>query len=199
MGEDVEVPQYEIHDRVQLDPATTALVVIDMQNDFVKEGGSLQVPDAQGTIATIQGLIEQARDSGARVVYSQDTHGEDDPEFAIWPEHAREGTWGWEIVEELAPLEDEVVLRKPRYDAFYRTDLEELLEEWDTRTLVICGTVANICVHYTAASAALRWYDVVIPRDATSALERFDLESSLRQTAFLFAGRVTDAAGIELG
>jgi len=199
MGEDVEVPQYEIHDRVQLDPATTALVVIDMQNDFVKEGGSLQVPDAQGTIATIQGLIEQARDSGARVVYSQDTHGEDDPEFAIWPEHAREGTWGWEIVQELAPREGEVVLRKPRYDAFYRTDLEELLEEWDTRTLVICGTVANICVHYTAASAALRWYDVVIPRDATSALERFDLESSLRQTAFLFAGRVTDAAGIELG
>jgi len=199
MGEDVEVPQYEIHDRVQLDPATTALVVIDMQNDFVKEGGSLQVPDAQGTIATIQGLIEQARDSGARVVYSQDTHGEDDPEFAIWPEHAREGTWGWEIVQELAPREGEVVLRKPRYDAFYRTDLEELLEEWNTRTLVICGTVANICVHYTAASAALRWYDVVIPRDATSALERFDLESSLRQTAFLFAGRVTDAAGIELG
>jgi len=199
MGEDVEVPQYEIHERVQLDPATTALVVIDMQNDFVKEGGSLQVPDAQGTIATIQGLLEQARGSGARVVFSQDTHGEDDPEFAIWPEHAREGTWGWEIVQELAPLEDEVVLRKPRYDAFYRTDLEELLEEWGTRTLVICGTVANICVHYTAASAALRWYDVVIPRDATSALERFDLESSLRQTAFLFAGRVTDAAGIELG
>ncbi len=199
MGEDVEVPQYEIHDRVQLDPATTALVVIDMQNDFVKEGGSLQVPDAQGTIATIQGLIEQARDSGARVVYSQDTHGEGDPEFDIWPEHAREGTWGWEIVQELAPREGEVVLRKPRYDAFYRTDLEELLEEWDTRTLVICGTVANICVHYTAASAALRWYDVVIPRDATSALERFDLESSLRQTAFLFAGRVTDAAGIEMG
>jgi len=199
MGEDVEVPQYEIHDRVQLDPATTALVVIDMQNDFVKEGGSLQVPDARSTIPVIQRLLEQARGSGARVVFSQDTHGEDDPEFAIWPEHAREGTWGWEIVEELAPLKDEVVLRKPRYDAFYRTDLEELLEEWGTRTLVICGTVANICVHYTAASAALRWYDVVIPRDATSALERFDLESSLRQTAFLFAGRVTDAAGIELG
>jgi len=199
MGEDVEVPQYEIHDRVQLDPATTALVVIDMQNDFVKEGGSLQVPDARSTIPVIQRLLEQARGSGARVVFSQDTHGEDDPEFAIWPEHAREGTWGWEIVQELAPREGEVVLRKPRYDAFYRTDLEELLEEWDTRTLVICGTVANICVHYTAASAALRWYDVVIPRDATSALERFDLESSLRQTAFLFAGRVTDAAGIEMG
>jgi nicotinamidase-related amidase len=62
---------------------------------------------------------------------------------------------------------------------------------WDVDTLVICGTVANICVHYTAASAALRWYKVVIPKDAVSALERFDLESSLRQTAFLFAGIIT--------
>ena len=198
MGEHVEVPDYEVHDRVQLDPATTALVVIDMQNDFVKEGGSLQVPDAQGTIATIQGLIEQARDSGARVVYSQDTHGQGDPEFDIWPEHAREGTWGWQIVDELTPGEGETVIGKPRYDAFYETDFEERLVEWGTRTLVICGTVANICVHYTAASAAIRWYDVVIPRDATSALEPFDLESSLRQTAFLFAGVVTDSANIEL-
>ena len=63
---------------------------------------------------------------------------------------------------------------------------------------MICGTVANICVHYTAASAALRWYDVVIPRDAISALDPFDLESSLRQTVFLFAGRVTTAAGVRV-
>jgi len=198
MGERVEVPEYELRDRVQLDPATTAVVVIDMQNDFVKAGGSLQVPDAQGTIKAIQGLIERARESGARVVYSQDTHGEGDPEFDIWPEHAREGTWGWQIVDELTPAPGETVIRKPRYDAFYATDLEQRLEEWGTRTLVICGTVANICVHYTAASAAIRWYGVVIPRDATSALEPFDLQASLRQTAFLFAGVITDSAGIEL-
>jgi isochorismate hydrolase len=67
---------------------------------------------------------------------------------------------------------------------------------WGVDTLVICGTVANICVHYTAASAALRWYNVVIPRDAISALDPFDLESPLRQTDFLFAGRVTTAAAI---
>jgi nicotinamidase-related amidase len=63
-------------------------------------------------------------------------------------------------------------------------------------TVIVCGTLANICVHYTAASAALRWYDVVIPHDAVSALDPFDLESSLRQTAFLFAGRITSAAGV---
>jgi nicotinamidase-related amidase len=71
-----------------------------------------------------------------------------------------------------------------------------VLRLWGVDTLVICGTVANICVHYTAASAALRWYDAVIPRDAISALDPFDLESSLRQTVFLFAGRVTTVAGV---
>jgi nicotinamidase-related amidase len=58
--------------------------------------------------------------------------------------------------------------------------------------------VANICVHYTAASAALRWYHVVIPRDAVSALDPFDLESSLRQTDFVFAGRITTAPAIRV-
>jgi nicotinamidase-related amidase len=90
------------------------------------------------------------------------------------------------------------VLRKPRYDAFYGTPLDHLLRMWGVTTLVICGTVANICVHYTAASAALRWYDVVIPRDAVSALEPFDLAASLRQTAGLFAGLVTTADGVQL-
>jgi nicotinamidase-related amidase len=63
--------------------------------------------------------------------------------------------------------------------------------------LIVCGTVANICVHYTAASAALRWYDVIVPKDATSALVPFDLEASLRQTAFLFAGRITESRRIK--
>ena len=192
----VEVPEYEVHESVELDPSSTAVIVVDMQNDFVSEGGALLVPDAQATIPAIHALLSHARESGMQVVYSQDTHGEGDPEWEIWPEHAREGSWGWEIVADLAPRAQETVIRKVRYDAFYATHLDHFLRLWGTRTLVVCGTVANICVHYTAASAALRWYDVVIPRDAVSALDPFDLESSLRQTAFLFAGRITDVAGL---
>ena len=115
----------------------------------------------------------------------------------MWPEHVREDSWGWRIVDELAPQEGELVIRKVRYDAFYGTHLDHLLRLWGVDTLIICGTVANICVHYTAASAALRWYDVIIPKDATSALFPFDLESSLRQTAFLFAGRITESGNIK--
>ena len=199
MNRSIELPVYAVQEDVRVDPGRTALVVVDMQNDFVREGGGLLVPDAEATIPAIRVLLELARASGVRVVYSQDTHRDGDPEWRIWPEHAREGSWGWEIVDELAPAPDDVVLRKPRYDAFHGTPLDHLLRLWGVDTLVMCGTVANICVHYTAASAALRWYEVVIPRDAISALDPFDLESSLRQTAFVLAGRITTAAALIFG
>lgn len=198
MARSVEVPEYEVHGEVRLDPQKTALIVVDMQNDFVKEGGSLLVPDAEGTIPAINTLLDLARENHMKVVFTQDSHSEGDPEWDIWPEHAREGTWGWQIVDELSPREDETVIRKVRYDAFYGTHLDHFLRLRNVDTLIICGTVANICVHYTAASAALRWYGVVIPKDATSALDPFDLEASLRQASFLFSGRITTSGGIKL-
>jgi nicotinamidase-related amidase len=191
-----EVPQYAVQDQVCVDPNRTALLVIDMQNDLVKPGGSLVVPEAEATVPPIRGLLELARASRMRVVYSQDTHRQGDPEWDVWPEHCRDGSWGWEIVADLAPGSDDTVVRKVRHDTFYGTPLDHLLRLWGIDTLVICGTVANIGVQYAAASAALRGYAVVIPRDAISALEPFDLEASLRQTAFVFAGRVTTAAGV---
>ncbi len=194
----VEVPEYAVHDEVCIDPARAALVVVDMQNDFVKQGGSLLVPDAEATVAAIARLLELARASGMRVVYSQDTHHMGDPEWEIWPEHCREGSWGWEIVAELAPGPEDTVVRKIRDDPFYGTPLDHLLRVWGVDTLVICGAVANIGVQYTAASAALRRYGVVIPCDAISALEPFDREASLRQTAFVFSGRLTMADGVRV-
>jgi nicotinamidase-related amidase len=194
----VEVPDYAVQDEVWVDPGRTALVVIGMQNDLVKRGGSLLIPDAEATIPAIKGLLDLARASRMHVVFSQDSHREGDPEWELWPEHCREGTWGWEIVAELAPLADETVLRTVRYDAFYGTPLDHLLRRWRANTLVICGTVANMSVQQTAGSAALRWYDVVIPRDAISALEPFDLEASLRQAAFVFGGRLTAADGVRV-
>lgn len=194
----MEIPDYALHEQVVLDPARTALVIVDMQNDFVAPEGSLRVPDAQATVPAIADLVRRARHSATRIVFTQDTHEEGDPEWRIWPEHARRGTWGWAIIDDLAPAPQDTIIPKLRYDAFYGTSLDHLLRLWGVSTLVICGTVANICVHYTAASAALRWYDVVIPRDAVSALTPFDLHASLRQTAFLFAGRITTTSQITL-
>jgi nicotinamidase-related amidase len=193
-----EVPAYAVQDEVAIDPSRTALVVIDMQNDFVKPGGSLLVPDAEASVPAIRRLLELARASRMHVVYSQDTHRPDDPEWEIWPEHCREGSWGWEIVVELAPAANETVLRKVRYDAFYGTPLDHLLRLWKINTLVICGTIANISVHSTATSAALRWYDVVLPIDSTSALEPFDLEASFRHIVFVCGGQLTTADGVRV-
>jgi nicotinamidase-related amidase len=196
MGRMVEVPEYEVKGEVRVDPNRTALIVIDMQNDFVKEGGTLVVPDAESTIPRINSLLSLARESGMKVVFTQDTHSKEDPEWDIWPDHVHEGTWGWQIVDELSPREDELIIRKVRYDAFYGTHLDHFLRLWGVDTLILCGTVANICVHYTAASGALRWYHVIVPKDAVSALDPFDLESSLRQTAFLFNGTITTVDAI---
>jgi nicotinamidase-related amidase len=194
----VEVPDYEVQDDIHVDPSRTALIVGDMQNDFVTEGGTLVVPSAEGTVPAIRSLLEQARESGMRVVFVQDNHHDGDPEWEIWGEHCREGSWGWQVVDELAPREDEATIRKPRYDAFYGTGLEHMLRLWDVDTLIICGTVANICVHYTASSAAMRWFHVIVPRDCISSFNDFDMEASLSQTATLL-GEVTSSEHIRIG
>jgi nicotinamidase-related amidase len=198
MPRTVEVPEYTIAPEVEIDPRTTALIVVDMQNDFVRPEGKLFVPDAPATVPKIQALLAFARQYGLFTVFTQDTHYPGDPEFPIWGEHCVAGTWGWQIIDELAPREGELVLQKRRYDAFYGTPLDHELRLRKIEQLIICGTVASICVHYTAASAALRWYGVIIPVDATSALHPFDLEAANRQTAFLFRGVLTRADGVRL-
>jgi nicotinamidase-related amidase len=198
MASTIDVPEYEVQDNVRVAPSRTALIIGDMQNDFVKEGGTLVVPEAEGTIPPIRRLLDLARGSGMKVVFTQDTHNDGDPEWEIWGEHCREGSWGWQVVDELAPREDEAVVRKPRYDAFYGTQLEHMLRLWDVDTLIICGTVANICVHYTAASAAMRWFNVVVLKDCVSSFNDFDMEASLSQTATLL-GEVASSGDIEIG
>ena len=198
MARTVEITEYEVQDGVRVDPTRTALIIGDMQNDFVTESGTLVVPSAEGTIPAIRNLLEQAREAGMRVVFVQDTHHDGDPEWEIWGEHCREESWGWQVVDGLAPREDEAAIRKPRYDAFYGTGLEHMLRLWDVDTLIICGTVANICVHYTASSAAMRWFHVIVPRDCISSFNDFDMEASLSQTATLL-GEVTSSEHIRIG
>ena len=188
---EVEVPEITFQDHVDLPPADTALVIVGMQNDFVSEGGSLVVPAAAETVPRIQELLESARSAGVRVAFTQDTHLEGDSEWEIWPAHVHEGSWGWGIIDKLRPREQELVCRKSRYDAFYDTSLDHYLSRaWKVQHLVIVGTVSNICVLHTAASAGLRWFHIVVPADAISALTPFDQASTLRQVSTLYNGDV---------
>lgn len=187
----VEVPEIKFKDQVILPSAKTTLIIIDMQNDFVKEKGHLLVPAALHTIPNIKKLILSARNSNVRVLYTQDSQIKGDPEFEIWPEHCVRGTWGWQIIDELKPESEDLVFEKNRYDGFYGTSLDHFLRNiWQIDYLVIVGTVSNICVLHTAASAGLRWYHVVIPADGISALNEFDQAMTLRQVSTLYAGDV---------
>lgn len=196
MTRTVEVPEYAIEPSVAVIPSTTALVVVDMQNDFVTPGGALVVRDAAGTVPTIQELLRRAHAAGVRVFFTQDSHSAGDPEFPIWGEHVLEETWGWQIVDSLRPASEDRVIRKLRYDGFFGTSLDHELRLAGIRIVIVCGTVANICVLHTAGSAALHGYGVVVPVDAVSALTPFDLQAALRQVAFLYRGTLTTAEGI---
>ncbi len=192
---EVAIPEIPVEERLTVDADRAALVVVDMQKDFVRPDGALYVEAAEETVGTIRDLIGRARDGDIPVVFTQDTHREDDREFAVWPPHCIEGTKGWEIIDELPVEKADLVVRKNRYDAFYGTPLEHYLAHvWNVEQLIIVGTVANICVGQTAASAGLRWYQIVTPANGISALTDFDHASALRQISMLYNGTVVAEA-----
>lgn len=188
----VEVPEINYKDSVTLSARKTLLLIVDMQNDFVKEGGSLVVPSAKETIPNLKKLIASTRKKKVRVAYTQDTHFDNDKEWKIWPKHCKINSWGWHIIDELKPKKDEMVFQKNRYDGFYGTSLEHYLSSiWKIENIIITGTVSNICVAQTAASAGLRWYNIIVPADGISALTEFDQALTLRQVTSLYSGAAT--------
>jgi len=189
--DNVEVPELKFENNILLNPGNTALIIVDMQNDFVRDDGSLFVPSAKLTIENISNLVEQARNEKVKIVYTQDTHLDNDKEWKIWPKHCKKGSYGWKIINELLPEKNDLVIEKNRYDGFYETPLEHYLTHvWDIQNLVIVGTVSNICVAHTAASAGLRWYSLVIPANGISSLTDFDQAMTLRQVTSLYAGKI---------
>ncbi|MEZ0320209.1 MAG: isochorismatase family cysteine hydrolase [Pyrobaculum sp.] len=194
----VKVPRVTIVDKVSLPSKKSALIVVDMQNDFAHPNGKLYSPTSREIIPKIKFLIEKARARGVRVVYTQDTHYPDDPvEFPIWGPHVVKGSWGWQIVDELKPSEGDIVVEKMRYDAFFGTPMDHILRMYGIQHLVVTGTVANICVLHTVASAKLRLYDVVVPVDAVAALNEFDYAAALRQMDFLYKVTLTTTEGVD--
>jgi nicotinamidase-related amidase len=188
----VEIPEIPVEHSIRLPADRTAVIIVDMQNDFVRPEGKLFVPSAPKTIGPIRKLLEKARSRDVMVIYTMDTHYPDDPEFRIWGEHVLKGSWGWQIVDDLKPMPGEIVVEKTRYDGFYGTPLDDILRSYGMEYVVIVGTVANICVLHTAASAALHHYKVVVPMDAISALNDFDYYLTLRQISFLYRGTIVE-------
>jgi ureidoacrylate peracid hydrolase len=182
-----------------------ALLVIDMQNDFVKPGGILYHNDVPMRAApNMKRLSDACRALSIPVIY---TKAMLDERFAISPLEAslapvlfekglRGGTWGAEIIDELTPEPGDPVVVKHRYDAFYNTNLEVLLNNirgpGAVDTVLITGTVTNVCCESTARGAFMRDYKVVFVGDACGAFDEDAHRATLR-TIGRFFGRVLDA------
>lgn len=199
-ADSVDIPELQFQDKIKLPADKSALIIVDMQNDFVKEDGKLLVPASGETINPISQLLEKCRNACMPVAFTQDTQYEGDLEFEIWPEHCLYKTQGWEIIEELKPKKNELICTKNRYDGFYGTNLEHYLSRvWKVENVIIVGTVANICVLHTAGSAGLRWFNIIMPANGISAINEFDQAMTLRQVSWLYSGKITrDCADIEI-
>jgi len=171
----------------EFDPRTCALLVIDMQRDFVEPGGfgealGNDVSLLRRTIAPIRAVLAAARAKGLLVVHTREGHR---PDLADLPESKRlrgrlelkigdpgpmgrllvRGERGHGIVDELAPAPGEPVVDKPGKGAFYATDLDAILHSRGIRQLVACGVTTEVCVSTTVREANDRGYDCLVLED----------------------------------
>jgi nicotinamidase/pyrazinamidase len=167
----------------------TALVVVDVQNDFADPDGSLYVRDGQQVVPVANEQIAAATSAGAYVVYSQDWHPASTPHFAdqggLWPVHCVKGSWGAAFHPDLQVVGD-VVHKGDQggdgYSAFSERDplsgetepttLQRLLAEHGVERLVICGLATDYCVVETVADARSLGYPVTVIRDGIRAVDR---------------------------
>jgi len=189
----------------------TALVVVDMQNDFADPAGGLAVAGGDAIVSEVNEAIAAAVAAGALVVATQDWHPESTPHFAkdggIWPVHCVGGTWGAELHPMLdLPIEATRVrkgqhgedgysgftMRDPMSGEETATELEGLLRERPVERVVVCGLATDYCVKATALDAIRLGFEVTLLGDAVAAvnMEASDGERALAEMA---------EAGVQLG
>ena len=171
------------------DPQSTALIVIDMQRDFVLKGGfgealGNNVEPMSAIIPNLQKLLECCRKHTMLIIHTREGHradlsdcpkakltrgnktfiGEMGPMGRILVR----GEYGHDFIDELRPKEGEIVLDKPGKDAFYATDLELILQNKGIKSLIVCGVTTEVCVQTTCRAANDRGYELVVPSDCTA-------------------------------
>jgi nicotinamidase-related amidase len=161
-------------DDVVADPDRTALLIIDMQNDFVLPEAELSTPRAMDLIPIIAGFADACRQRGFPVIYTREMHRPGLEDFGVEgcfePPHCLEGTDGPDIVAGLEPHpEDFVVSAKRRYDAFMGTELDLLLRGLRVENIIFAGVCTDICIISTVLSARNRDYRCYVLRDAVDA------------------------------
>lgn len=172
---------------IAIEPAKTAVVIIDMQRDFLEPGGfgeSLgnDVSLLQKAVGPCQALLALAREAGLLVIHTREGHR---PDLSDAPKAKVErgapsmrigaqgpmgrilvrGEAGHDIVPELYPLAGEPIIDKPGKGAFYATDLGSILQHRGIESLIVCGVTTEVCVHTTVREANDRGYKCIVPGD----------------------------------
>jgi ureidoacrylate peracid hydrolase len=174
---------------ITFDSDKAARIVVDMQNSFCKKGGMMDYMGkfnplmSERVIAADRKVIGICRNKDIKIVYFRMTYGPDEsPDSPFyWKEGGRkamrenpelrgkflaEGTWDWEIVDELKPEENDIVVNKSRFSGFVNTELDKKLKELDIKYLLFAGVFTNICVESTVRDAAFRDYFPLLIEDA---------------------------------
>ncbi|CAN5443526.1 pyrimidine utilization protein B [soil metagenome] len=210
---------------LEIDPAITAVIVIDMQNAYASPGGYLDlagfdISGAKGVIQNIKGVLEVARSAGVQVIYFQNgwdadyvaAGGPGPPNWhksnALKTMRARpelhgtllaRGTWDYELVDELKPQAGDIQLHKTRYSGFFNSQLDSVLRARGIRNLVFVGIATNVCVESTLRDGFFLEYFGVVLEDAThQAGPEFVQKAALYniETFFGWVSSVADFKGV---
>jgi isochorismate hydrolase len=167
----------------QLNPEKCALLIIDMQEFF----RGIAAP----VVSNVKKIIDYCQHKDLKIIYTRHGHRDinvDGGMLAVWwDSYARYGSPEWEIIKEFSPRENDILIDKNRYSAFYDTDLDIILKGAGIEQVIITGVMTNCCCETTARDAFMRDYRVFFISDATAtATEELHL-SSLKNLDFAFA------------
>ena len=154
--------------------AGRALIVVDTQKGFTTMG-NLASERTTAAVPRIRDIVREEMEAGTPVIFTKDSHVENDREFEMFPPHCIVGTEEHDLHPDLQPFEPRAhtVIEKRRYSAFFDTDLERVLAELEPEEVHVIGVCTDICVLHTTSDLRNRDYPVVIHRDG---VETFDAE-----------------------
>jgi len=188
----------------------SALIIVDMQNDFVHPDGGfahharetpeagIDMPFLMGTIPQVKQLAEAFRKVGRPVIYIAHVLQPDysDAQFPYWRlgltpggnrTHCVEGTWGAQIIDDLRRQEDEHLLVKKGFGGFSNTPLDTILRNMDVTTCVVSGVTTCVCVSNTVRGGVEHNYRTILVADAVSEVSRDTYEAELKTMSRVFA------------
>jgi len=171
------------------------LLVIDLLNDFLDPAGALYCgEEARKIIPVIRSLIDQFTNGGEPVIFLRDAHSQNDKEFELFPPHAIKGSWGSEVIRELAPVLNSSIVDKNRFSGLFGNRLADLLKDIKPDEVWVSGVLTSICIMDTTGGLRDRDYAVVIPVDAVADIDPVWHEFALERMKKIYGARLTKAS-----